>query len=45
MSMNKIIAIAALITIVLAAYGASASPYGNSNFPNDYGHAQSSDRK
>lgn len=43
--MNKIIAIAALVTIVLAAYGASASPYDNSGFPNNYGHTQSSARK
>ncbi len=39
--MNRIIAIAALITIVLAAYGASAGPYdGTGNFPNNYAHNQ-----
>ena len=38
--MNKIIAIAALITIVLAAYGASAGPYdGTGSFPSNYAHS------
>lgn len=34
--MNRIIIIAALITIALAAYGASANPFDSGNFPNDY---------
>ena len=39
--MNKIIAIAALITIALAAYGASAGPYDSAgSFPSNYAHSQ-----
>jgi hypothetical protein len=40
-TMNKIIAIAALITIALAAYGASAGPYDSAgSFPSNYAHSQ-----
>lgn len=39
--MNRIIAIAALIIIALAAYGASAGPYdGSSSVPTNYPHSQ-----
>jgi hypothetical protein len=41
--MNRIIAIAALTTIALAAYDTSANPFDNSNFPNDDGQSANSD--
>ena len=40
MTMNKVVAIAALMTITLAAYGAAADPYdGAGSFPNNYAHS------
>ncbi|WP_262928185.1 hypothetical protein [Rhizobium mesosinicum] len=39
--MNKIVAIAALITITLAAYGASAGPYDSAgSSPSNYAHSR-----